>query len=107
MNTTRSLRYLSAVILTTVFVATRIPAQPFGQWDFNGSNLTATVGTPLVYADGGGGATELATAFGTTAGFGISNIDGTNAVVMGFPAATNTMGYFIPTPPANGGGKAL
>jgi hypothetical protein len=82
-------------------------AQPFGSWDFNGSNLTATVGTDLTFVDGAGGATSLNTAFGSTTAFGISAIAGSNAVVMRFPAATNGMGYNMFTPPANGGGSTV
>jgi len=95
-------------MVASLFVVARIPAQSLGQWDFNSSNLTATAGatlTALDYADGGGGPTALATTFGSTTAFGIPNINGTNAVVMRFPVATNTMGYFMPTPAANGGGS--
>lgn len=101
----RSQRFFRAVLVASLLVAAKTYGQPFGQWDFNSSNLTATVGSALQYADGGGGPTEVATAFGTTAGFGIPNINGTNAIVMRFPAATNTMGYSMPTPSGNGGGS--
>src|SRR6267142_751733 len=102
MNTTRTLRLLSAIIVASLFVVAQSSAQPSGQWDFNSGNLTATVGADLQYADGGGGATALATAFGSTAAFSIPAINGTDAMVMRFPAATNGMGYLMPTPPANG-----
>ena len=83
--------------------ATKLVAQPFGAWDFNSGNLTATVGSDLTYTDGSSGATAGATAFGTTTSFGIPNISGSPANVMRFPAATNGMGYNMPTPAANGG----
>ncbi len=110
MNTTslmRNLRLLSAVMIASVFVVAKSSAQSTGQWDFNGNNLSATAGATLgdiLYADGPGGATDLADAFGTTTAFGIPDINGTAATVLRFPAATNTMGYLMPTPPANGGG---
>ena len=71
MNT-KPLRYLfGAASLAAFLTAGRVQAQPFGQWDFNSSNLTATVGTDLTFADGSGGATDLGTAFGTNRAFGI------------------------------------
>lgn len=85
-------------------------AQSLGQWDFDKSNLTATVGATLGdlgYADLPGGATSIATVFGGTTNLGIPNINGTNAQVMRFPAATNGMGYNMPTPGANGGGSTV
>ena len=107
MEKTLGTRLKSAAILTGLLVAANSYAQPFGSWDFNSSNLTATVGTDLVYADGGGGVTSLTTVFGTTTGFGISDIAGSPAVVMLFPAATNGQGYNMPTPAANGGGSTV
>src|SRR6266567_5157273 len=105
MNTKRSLPRLSAITVASLLVVASAHAQPFGQWDFNSSNLTATVGTDLSFADGGGGNTDLGTTFGTSTGFGIPNINGTNAVVMKFPGSTNAaMGFNMPTPPPNGGG---
>ena len=104
MKKTHPFRLLLAIAAATLLVSTRLSAQPFGQWDFNNSNLVATVGSALSYADGGGGLTETSTAFGSTAAFGIPAINGTNAVVMRFPGATNGMGYNLPTPPANGRG---
>jgi hypothetical protein len=101
-NTTRHLQLLGAFTVAALLAA-NTHAQPFGQWDFNSSNLTATVGSPLTFVGGPGGLTDLNTAFGTTTGFGIPNIGGTNAVVMRFPAATNGMGYNMVTPGPNGG----
>lgn len=72
-----------------------------GQWDFNTGTLAPTTGAtlgPLTYQDAFEGATEAATAFGTTTFFGIPNINGTAAAVMRFPACTPTMGYQMPVP---------
>src|SRR5207248_2233466 len=107
MNKIRTLRLLGAIMVASLFVVARTHAQPSGQWDFNSSNLTATVGTDMQYADGGGGATSLATSFGSCSAFGIPTISGSNAVVMKFPAATGSMGFFMPTPAANGGGSLV
>src|SRR6266850_2682285 len=107
MNTIRSLRLLIAITIATLFGIATVPAQPSGQWDFNSGNLNATVGSALQYADGPGGPTELGTAFNSTTTFGIPNINGTAASVMRFPAATNTMGYFMPAPLAGNGGGGL
>ncbi len=97
---------LPGTFLPVVFVATSLlGAAPTGQWDFNSSNLTATVGTDLQYADGPGAATQTGTSFDSTTSFGIPDIGGTPALVMKFPPATNGMGYNMPTPAvANGGG---
>ena len=82
MNKIRTLRLLGAIMVASLFVVARTHAQPSGQWDFNSSNLTATVGTDMQYADGGGGATSLATTFGSCTAFGIPTISGSNAVVV-------------------------
>src|SRR2546428_8727096 len=107
MNIKRSLRLLSAIMVANLLVVARTSAQPSGQWDFNSSNLTATVGSDLTYADGGGGPTATATVFGSCTAFGIPTIAGSNGVVMKFPAATGSMGYLMPTPAANGGGRPV
>lgn len=74
---------------------------PDGQWDFNG-NLNATVGNPLTYADI---TTQNGTTFNTTTAFGISNVGGTAASVMNFPASGAGGGYKMPIGvAANGGG---
>jgi hypothetical protein len=75
-----------------------------GLWDFNNRDLTATVGPNMTYADGAGGATEQATAFGSTLELSIPDIGGSNAVVMAFGANTNGMGYLAP-PPTSGNGE--
>jgi hypothetical protein len=99
---------LSMLVLLTFLVAAKTSAQPNGQWDFDSGNLNATVGSALQYADGPGGATQLGTQFGTTTALGIPNINGTPANVMGFPIATNGMGYLMPDPAnGNGGGTQV
>jgi hypothetical protein len=83
-------------------------AQPTGQWDFNSGDLSGTVGGPLQYLDGAGGATQQGTQFGTTTALGIPNIGGAEALVMRFPSNYVTMGYTMPTPAtANGGGTLV
>lgn len=93
-------------MVASLFGVANMSAAPFGLWNFDSGNLTATVGTDLSYA-GAGGLTAAATAFGTTTSFGIPDINGTPAKVMKFPAATNGMGYNMPTPPGNGGGSTV
>lgn len=73
-----------------------VPAAVTGQWDFNSSNLTATVGTALAYR----GTTAATTVFTTT------TIGGQTATVMSFPANTPTQGYIMTHGvAANGGGS--
>jgi hypothetical protein len=103
MNKTRNL--LIATIMATLFCVATVRAQVAGQWDFESGNLTATTGSDLTYADGGGGNTQTGTSFGSTTSFGIPNIAGSPANVMKFPGSTNgTMGFNMPTPAANGRG---
>src|SRR5690349_4045707 len=100
----------AAIIFAVLFSTSSSLLAAIGQWDFNSSNLTATAGATLgnlAFTDGGGGPTALGTQFNTTAGFGIPDINGTPAIVMKFPAATNGMGYNMPTPAANGGGSTV
>jgi hypothetical protein len=96
--------------LSLVWGATA-PGQVIGQWDFNSSNLVQSAGSSLgdlQYADGAGGATQLGTAFGSTTALGIPDINGAPAAVMGFPAATNGMGYSFSAPlGGNGGGSQV
>ncbi|OQB94354.1 MAG: Calcineurin-like phosphoesterase [Verrucomicrobia bacterium ADurb.Bin118] len=69
-----------------------------GQWDFNSSNLTATVGTALAYRGDTAGQTTFTT----------KTIAGETAVVMAFPATTPTQGYVMTHGIApNGGGSAV
>jgi hypothetical protein len=82
-------------------------AQPIGQWDFESGHLDATLGSPLLYLDGSGGATEMGTTFGTTTYFGIPDINGAVAKVMRFPANTAPSGYYLPAPSGNGGGNLV
>lgn len=98
----------SLVGLLTLVVAAKTLAQPVGQWDFDAGNLSATVGSDMLYADGPGGPTQLGTQFGTTTALGIPDINGTPAHVMKFPIATNGMGYLMPDPAnGNGGGTQV
>lgn len=96
----RILRLVAGGILLFVALAS-LHAQPstvLGQWDFNSSNLTATVGAPLVPID----FIELATSFETV------QINGRPAQVMRFPAASETQGFLATfTAAPNGGGTNL
>lgn len=66
-----------------------------GQWDFDGGDLSAKVGTPLQYR----GDIQAGTTFST------ATIGGQEAKVMGFPAATKGQGYIMSHgASANGGG---
>jgi len=97
--------FLATTLLGLSGAALLQAQQPSGQWDFNAGNLTATVGQPLTYVDGPGGATDLGDAFGTTTALGIPDIGGAPAQVMRFPASTNSgMGYNMPTPATSNGG---
>ncbi len=84
-------------ITVTVLLGLSKPAHATvtGQWDFNSSNLVATVGTDLAYL----GDTETATTFTT------ATIGGESANIMRFPAATSAQGYTMTHGMApNGGG---
>ncbi len=82
-----------------------LQAQPVGQWDFKSGDLSATVGSPVTYADP---PTQQGPKFGTTSRVGLPSLAGSNVMVMSFPAATNYGGYNMPTPPAaNGGGSTV
>ena len=71
-----------------------------GQWDFDARNLVATVGRDLQYWRGCPGCPDqdlaAQTQFGTTADFGISDINGEVARVMRFPAVLSCTGYLFP-----------
>jgi Concanavalin A-like lectin/glucanases superfamily/Immunoglobulin domain len=98
MHKIRTLRLVAIMVAGLLGVA-NLSAQPFGLWNFDSGDLSATVGSALTYADAT--ATAAATTFGTTTSFSIADISGTPAAVMNFPAATNGMGYSMPTPAAN------
>lgn len=86
------------------FAASALPvvAQPAGLWNFD-TDLSATVGSALTYADS---ATTSGTTFGTTTTLGVSDIGGTPANVMAFPASGANGGYRMPvTVAGNGGGS--
>jgi len=87
-------RILTCFAMTLLF-GPGLPARAAvtGQWDFNSSNFTATVGTDL--ADFGVTPTTFTTA----------TISGGAAVVMSFPAADSSQGYIMTHGIApNGGG---
>jgi hypothetical protein len=96
---------LAACALAAFFTINRAQAQPLGLWNFDSSNLVATVGTDLDYLPD----TANRTAFGTTASFGIPAINGTNAIVMQFPTNAIGQGYLIDLfgAQANGGGALV
>jgi hypothetical protein len=103
----RNLRVPVAVMLASFFAVANSSAQSIGQWDFNAGNLVQSAGGTLgdlQYADA---STQTGTAFGTTTALGVPDIGGTAASVMRFPAATGAMGYYMPTPAANGGGSLV
>ena len=92
---------LTCITLTVLLgLAVSARAAVTGQWDFNNSNLVATVGTDLLAQ----GVAVTDTAFGTTTVLGVPNIGGQVAQVMKFPAMpTSADGYeMFPNAPANG-----
>ena len=91
---------LTCITLTVLLgLAVSVRAAVTGQWDFNNSNLVATVGTDLAYY--GDDVTSNATTFTT------ASIGGKTAIVMGFPAAANTQGYIMTHGIAPNGGGAF
>jgi len=93
-----------AAIGLSAFISTPTArAQALGLWDFDGGNLNQTAGATLGNLTFATPETTAATAFGTTASFSIPDIGGASALVMRFPAATNGMGYGMPTPGPNNG----
>src|ERR1019366_3089817 len=75
-----------------------------GQWDFETSDLSATIGSPMQYR----GTTASQTQFGTTTALGIANINGEVGRVMRFPACLFSQGYALPHGAApNGGGSKV
>lgn len=101
MNITSSIRLFVLGTVASLALVTNLRAQPFGQWDFKSGDLSATVGSSALTADGD---TLAGTVFNTTTFFGLPPIDGVATNVMKYPGSTNAlMGYVMPTPPANGG----
>jgi hypothetical protein len=66
----------------SLIVFTPEPPRVIGQWDFNNLDLSATCGADLDYFDGNVSANTF---FATADLFGISLIDGHDAIVMQFP----------------------
>ena len=100
---------LTATLASALACAGGLMAQNVGQWDFNNGDLSQTVGADLgdlSYIDGPSGQTAANTVFSTTTALGVPDINGIPANVMEFPGA-NYSGYFMPTPPANGGGSLV
>ena len=90
-------RILTPIAITLILgLGVSAHAAVTGQWDFNSSNLVATVGTDLAYR----GDTDTVTTFTT------ATIGGSNAVVMGFPATTVDQGYTMTHGIAPNGGGA-
>jgi hypothetical protein len=80
-----------------------------GQWDFDGGNLAATIGTALEYLGGAGGATAQGTQFGTASSFGIEKIGTEDPKVMRVPGdLSKEIGYVMTHGIApNGGGTRV
>lgn len=96
----RSLSWVAGLLCGCVFCACGAVT---GQWDFETGDLSATIGAPMEYR----GTTAGQTQFGTTASFGIANINGEAGRVMRFPAATPGQGFVLPhgAQPNGGGSK--
>ena len=95
----------AATAVVALLPVTPALAQPFGLWNFDSADLSATVGTALTYRDA---ATQSGTTFGSTTTLGLPAIAGTPATVMSFPANISvSMGYNMPTPAGNGGGSLV
>ena len=82
-----------------------------GQWDFQFSDLSATVGKDLQYFDGAGSTSNL-TQFGVCSAFSIPPINGVDAKVMMVPAVSGAVednfGYIMDHQiAANGGGTKV
>jgi len=104
---------LAGAWMVALGCASSLLAQNIGQWDFNASNLVQTVGANLgdmSYIDGPTGTTSNLTVFASTTNLAIPNIGGFPAQVMEFPGGARAdlgIGYYMPTPPANGGGSLV
>ena len=87
-----------------------VPFSPVtGEWNFQYSNLVATVGYDLAYFDGPTGFTASTVSFGTCASFGIPTINGQDGPIMSLPGINNgTYGFFMnPLIQPNGGGTKI
>src|SRR5690348_11194070 len=94
MRSHMNLRIAMVALISNVALSGR--AGVTGQWDFDAGDLRATIGTPLTYLDGPGGATAQGTRFDTTDTFGIPGIGGVPARVMQFPKmGLGIMGYVL------------
>jgi len=98
--------FIRGGILCAVLAATSLvnlaaePANPavLGQWDFDGNDLRATVGSPLEFRGDTAAATTFETVF----------IDGVGAKAMRYPGATPAQGFILRhTGGFNGGGTNL
>ena len=96
--------HLARVVLASLILTANASAAITGQWDFESGDLSATIGSALTYR----GTTASGTQFGTTAAFGITNINNQPARIMKFPATTPTQGYTMTHgAAANGGGSRV
>ena len=67
-----------------------------GQWDFERGNLASSIGKPLTYFGGAGGATQLGTQFGTCTELGVDLINGRDARIMKVPGdLVREIGYVM------------
>jgi hypothetical protein len=92
--------FASITITLILGLGISVHATVTGQWDFNSSNLVATIGTDLQAQ----GIAVTDTAFGTTTALGVPDMGGVVAQVMKFPAMpTSADGYqMFPGAEANG-----
>jgi hypothetical protein len=96
MNHKTQLSLRSAILGSALFCTSTLLAQTHvGQWDFNSGTLAGTSGGDLTYA----GDAQTGTQFGSTTALGLPDVNGSPAQVMGFPAAINGSGYWMPTHP--------
>src|SRR5687768_5530190 len=99
---------ISRCLAVSALCALSVYAQPVGQWDFNSGTLAGTVGGPLEYVGGVGGATQLATQFGSATSFGLPTIGGTDAAVIRVPkSADDSMGFVMPVAAAADNGTLV
>jgi hypothetical protein len=91
------------VLIASLLLAAPVQADVIGQWNFTQGNLSATVGSPLLYLDFEFGETATQTQFGTTTSLGLPDIDGEPASVMFYPSNSISMGYLMPVASAANG----